>query len=107
MSVGTEYEEEVRRGHGIFYLVNKGGQRKTVLLNCELDTKLLEEYRMEFFGQDTNQEESYLVSVKDNVFITHLGNAPEKFNLSFNEHKEQMRTKYGDDEFIDVIVPID
>ncbi|CAM4008948.1 hypothetical protein [Lederbergia lenta] len=65
----------------------------------------LGEYTNEFYSENTSQEKSYLITYEDGVFRCLLGTPTDNFHLSFEEFKEKMIKKYGEDEF--GLVPIE
>lgn len=101
-----KYKEEKSVGHGVFFLVNKDGSRKKMMLNSSLTKAQLKELKAKITENNVDQEKSYLISHENEVFTILFGNPPENFHLSFEEYREKMFAKYGVPEF-DFMVPIE
>ncbi len=103
----TEFEEDKRFGHGVCFLVKKDNTAQMNLFNSALSKEEIESHLNILSSEDVDQNRSYFVIYKEGVFTTVSGNPPENFHLSFDVYKEKMREKYGDEEFFDVLVPIE
>ena len=100
---GINYDIDDSKGYGTFYLVKKKGRGKRVLFNRPMTDDQFDEFKKEFFAENADQDQSYLITFEDGVFTCLLGT--ENFHLPFEEFKEKMIKKYGEDEF--GLVPIE
>ncbi|WP_227939876.1 hypothetical protein [Alkalihalobacillus deserti] len=103
----NEFEEDSREGHGVFSLMKKDGKREMRLFNHRLSNDALETYKRMFLGNSVDQEKSYLIMYEDEIFSIVLGSPSENFYLSFEEYKEKMFKKYGNNNDFEFIVPIE
>ncbi|WP_257347648.1 hypothetical protein [Pseudalkalibacillus decolorationis] len=103
-----EYKEEKQVGHGVFSLVKRNGQRNMTLFNSPIRKDDIEKFTKSFMENDVDQAVSYLVSYEKEIFTILLGKPPENFSLCFEDYKDKMIKKYGEDyEDIEIIVPIE
>ena len=58
-----------------------------------------EKYKQLFFAEDVDQGKGYLVSYDNELLTCLLGTPTENFHLPFEEYREKMNRKYGEDEF--------
>lgn len=103
----VEFEEDKREGHGVCFLVKKDQTAQMNLFNSVLNETEIERHLVKLSGEDVDQTKSYLITYKFGAFNIVFGEPPENFHLSFDVYKEKMREKYGDEEFFDVLVPIE
>ncbi|MCM3109681.1 hypothetical protein [Lederbergia lenta] len=100
---GVNFQVDKNKGYG--HLSKKSGEGKAVFFNSQMTIDQLGEYTNEFYSENTSQEKSYLITYEDGVFRCLLGTPTDNFHLSFEEFKEKMIKKYGEDEF--GLVPIE
>jgi hypothetical protein len=103
-----EYLEEVEhKGYGVISIVKKDGTRKILLFNKKVSTEDIDNNKKLLMAENVDTDRSYFVSFEDGIFTIIFGNPSENYHLSFEDYKEKMRQKYGEDEFFDVMVPIE
>jgi hypothetical protein len=101
------YKETEYIGYGMLSLVKKDGSRKRYLLNDDPKDEDMQKYKQMYLENEVNQDASHLVINHDGQFTVVLGTPSENFHLPFEEYKGKMFKKYGEDEFSDVLVPIE
>lgn len=92
-----KYKVEKCEGHGVMSLVQNDGKERFYILNAALSHSEIDKHHNDYLKGDLNQEKSFLVTTKNDVFTIQFGAPPENFHLSFEENIEKMLEKYRED----------
>ena len=103
----VEYKEVEFEGYGVISIVKKDGDRTVMMIDSILTLEEIDNYRDDLSKDDIDQKKSFMVTYNEGVFTIKYGTPSKNFHLPFEQYKAKMIKKYGEDEYSDILVPIE